>query len=357
MTRTGTSKEVGQGYPLNRLRKARAYHEAARLVCEHVDRVGDSDPVASNAALAAIAYGDAITAAYLGLVNQKDHSTAPKLLRDSLGNALPDSQDRLFRKLVGIKDEVQYGAKLGRAVTDPYVKAGKGPSAIKIHGMMSIVIGHAIEMELLPMKPLAGMHSPAEPVARRRFLSREELGAFWRHLHHVIATATPAQVLRARSARWIFAVAQRLGEASHIHVREIDFAQKRWTLPPERTKNKTTHVIPLTDWHIDLLGEPNADGYFFYKPSPYFREYAGIVCNEYCRGNQIDPPFHPHDARRTFTTLLGELKGTSEVPLDTRKRILNHKFNDVTAVHYDIYSYLDEKQHAMEMWRDLVLSL
>jgi hypothetical protein len=115
MTRTGTSKEVGPGHALNRFRKARAYHETARLACEHIDRLGDSDPIASNVALAAIAYADAITATYSGLVNQKDHATAAKLLRNSLGKSLPDSQLRLFVKLVGAKDEVQYGARPGRS--------------------------------------------------------------------------------------------------------------------------------------------------------------------------------------------------------------------------------------------------
>ena len=115
MTRTGTSKEVGPGFALDRLKKGRAYHEAARVCSEQIDRLGDSDPVASTAALAAIAYADAVTAAYSGRVNQKDHATAPKLLRDSLGKSLPDSQLNLFKKLIGIKDEVQYGARKGRS--------------------------------------------------------------------------------------------------------------------------------------------------------------------------------------------------------------------------------------------------
>ena len=115
MTRTGAFKTVGSGFALDRLRKGRAYHEATRVCSENIDRLRDSDPVASTAALAAIAYADAVTAAYSGRVNQKDHSTAPKFLRDSLGNSLPDNQLNNFKKLIGIKDEVQYGARKGRA--------------------------------------------------------------------------------------------------------------------------------------------------------------------------------------------------------------------------------------------------
>jgi hypothetical protein len=70
--------------------------------------------VASNAILSAIAYTDALTAAYGGRVNQQDHAAAVKLLRDTLGKSLPDAQERRLARLLGRKDEVQYGARQGR---------------------------------------------------------------------------------------------------------------------------------------------------------------------------------------------------------------------------------------------------
>ena len=60
---------------------------------------------------AAIAYADAVTAQTKGIVNKQDHQAAPRLLRDALGNRLPDRQDKFFRKLLGRKDEVNYGAR------------------------------------------------------------------------------------------------------------------------------------------------------------------------------------------------------------------------------------------------------
>lgn len=39
-----------------------------------------------------------------------EHSPA-RLLREVLGNRLPDKQERFFRKLLGRKDEVNYGAR------------------------------------------------------------------------------------------------------------------------------------------------------------------------------------------------------------------------------------------------------
>jgi hypothetical protein len=114
MTRTGAAKRVAASYALGRLRKAVAFHEVARIAAEQIERIGDPDPVLSNAILAAIAYTDAITAAFGGEVNSKDHAAAAKLLRDSLGAELPDAQERRLVRLLGSKDEVQYGARAGR---------------------------------------------------------------------------------------------------------------------------------------------------------------------------------------------------------------------------------------------------
>ena len=60
---------------------------------------------------AAIAYADAVTAKTKGVVNKQDHATAPRLLREALGNKLPDRQEKFFRRLLGRKDEVNYGAR------------------------------------------------------------------------------------------------------------------------------------------------------------------------------------------------------------------------------------------------------
>ncbi|MFC0387726.1 hypothetical protein [Muricoccus vinaceus] len=66
----------------------------------------------SNAILAVIAYTDAITIKAEGKINQKDHSTAPALLRSVLGRDLPDARFKDLQNLLSTKDEMQYGVKL-----------------------------------------------------------------------------------------------------------------------------------------------------------------------------------------------------------------------------------------------------
>lgn len=44
-------------------------------------------------------------------MNKQDHRRASTLLREVSGNRLRDKQQKFFRKLLGRKDEVNYGAR------------------------------------------------------------------------------------------------------------------------------------------------------------------------------------------------------------------------------------------------------
>jgi integrase len=57
----------------------------------------------------------------------------------------------------------------------------------------------------------------------------------------------------------------------------------------------------------------------------------------------------PHDLRRTARTGFSRLK----VPLDVKKKLLNHKLGGMDDV-YDMWEYLDEKKEALERWSALV---
>jgi hypothetical protein len=61
--------------------------------------------------LSAIAFGDSLTARRAQVVNQQDHAQALRLLRDVLGNLMPDGQERRYRRILSFKDEAHYGAR------------------------------------------------------------------------------------------------------------------------------------------------------------------------------------------------------------------------------------------------------
>lgn len=110
MSSQGSRKAVDATHASARLLQAREFHGSARTLVA----LGQSSSYNGAVALmvtSAIAYADAITAQARGVVNQKDHQTAPRLLREVLGSRLPDRHEKFFRRLLGRKDEVNYGAR------------------------------------------------------------------------------------------------------------------------------------------------------------------------------------------------------------------------------------------------------
>jgi hypothetical protein len=111
MTGKSPRKKVDALYWQGRLRVAQAYLEAAQQAHLLAEVGQDCNPVISQIVLAAIAFGDSLTAKRAQVVNQQDHAQAPRLLRDVLGNLLPDGQERRYRRILSFKDEVQYGIR------------------------------------------------------------------------------------------------------------------------------------------------------------------------------------------------------------------------------------------------------
>ncbi|HWR87735.1 MAG TPA: hypothetical protein VN277_04875 [Acidiferrobacterales bacterium] len=93
------------------MKAARDYHSASLDALTLAEPGQSCGPALSHAILAAIAYADAVTARKGQVVNQQDHRLAPRLLRDVLGNTLPDAQEKRYRRLLARKDEAQYGIR------------------------------------------------------------------------------------------------------------------------------------------------------------------------------------------------------------------------------------------------------
>ena len=111
MTRRSPRKQVDALYWQARLRAADEFLGAAQQALVLAEPGRNCNPIVSQIALAAIAYGDSLTAKRAQVINQQDHAVAPRLLRDVLRNNLPEAQERRYRRILGYKDEVQYGTK------------------------------------------------------------------------------------------------------------------------------------------------------------------------------------------------------------------------------------------------------
>lgn len=110
MTNKGPRRVATDGEWSGRLTQAREFHESARNLVTLAESKSYNGAI-TLMVIAAIGYADAITAKLKGVVNKQDHQAAPRLLREALGSSLPGKQEKFYRRLLGRKDEVNYGAR------------------------------------------------------------------------------------------------------------------------------------------------------------------------------------------------------------------------------------------------------
>ena len=110
MTNQGPRRAAADGEWSDRLTQARDFHESARTLVTLAENRSYNSAITLMVS-AAIGYADAVTAKLRGVVNKQSHQAAPRLLREVLGNSLPDKHEKFYRRLLGRKDEVNYGAR------------------------------------------------------------------------------------------------------------------------------------------------------------------------------------------------------------------------------------------------------
>lgn len=111
MTSKSPRKTVDALFWQGRLGAAKAFLLAARQGMALALPGQNANPIISQIVLAAIAYGDSLTAKRAQVINQQDHAAAPRLLRDVLRNTLPEAYEKRYRRILGVKDEAQYGPR------------------------------------------------------------------------------------------------------------------------------------------------------------------------------------------------------------------------------------------------------
>ena len=210
--------------------------------------------------------------------------------------------------------------------------------------------GRAIRFELQHNPVAAIKKTISRRLRGNRYLSRDEIRTIWH-----TDLLTPPMLL---ALKLLLATGQRVEEVLHAAWKEFDLIEKIWEIPGERrkTRGRTSepHIVPLTEFHIDLLTEiadTTQHEYYLFparggaNPRRYDALTHAVRVFVQASGMQS---FSPRDIRRTFKTVAGSLR----ISLEMRNRLQGHAMTDVGSVHYDRYGYLPEKREAMLAWTD-----
>jgi integrase len=246
----------------------------------------------------------------------------------------------------------QWGARPTGSITtadvlrlvDALVATGTPNTANRLLSLLNQVFTFAMRRSVIDRSPSAGIRRPHEPSKGRRILSTTELHAIW----HGFDGALP---LVARDAlRFQLLTAQRLGEVVGAEQGEFSMLDGVWQIPPERTKNGSAHIVPMSELAIEVVrhrlsGMPDSPWLFPSRRGTEAVRFSSVSSAIWkaCKG--IDWAFTSRDLRRTAATSMVRL-GASRVVVE---KVLNHS-DSRTISRYDWHAYDDEKRAALETW-------
>ena len=148
----------------------------------------------------------------------------------------------------------------------------------------------------------------------------------------------------------------RVSEISQSQVKEFNFSDKIWTIPPHNSKAGHQFYRPLTDKTIEILKELTKDkrheDYLFpnydFKPvSVTFHRRAQAAFQNWGMAHiqNYRSDWVLHDLRRTFRTNISRWISRLEVAELT----LGHVQSGIHAT-YDLYKYIDEMREGYVNW-------
>jgi integrase len=265
-----------------------------------------------------------------------------------------------------VRDLVKRDAVL---LLDRITARGSLVMANRIRDLGNQCFNFGIERDLIELNPFAGIRKPGgEEKHKERNLSADEIRAVWIALDS--ANIKMSRTVRL-ALKLILISAQRPGEvigAAWSEFGDLDSKNPVWRIPAERSKNGKPHVVPMSDFAVEILTElrkltkdrPRRH----IAPSVHSNLKADEPLSERAlsralRNNHDDEgnlfglePFTPHDLRRSAATGMTSL-GIARLHV---AKVLNHSDRDITAI-YDRHDYLPEKRAALQTWADHLRSI
>jgi integrase len=251
----------------------------------------------------------------------------------------------------------EWGKRKARQITrrdvirllDDIVDRGASIMANRTLAVIRKMFNFAVSRDIVPVSPCLSVRAPAPEQRRDRVLTTDEIRALWHGLEGAKMMAEGTKL----ALKLQLTTGQRKAEIVSARWDEIDFNDGGgwWTIPPEKSKNKMAHRVPLSPLALELLqAAKNLTGdspWVF--PSPQTdRHITPEAVDHALRRPGLEAlgfTFVPHDLRRTAASHMTGM-GISRLVVS---KLLNHVERGVTAV-YDRHSYDREKRQALEAW-------
>ncbi|WP_107928607.1 tyrosine-type recombinase/integrase [Neisseria animaloris] len=236
-----------------------------------------------------------------------------------------------------------------KAVIERIAARNATATAEKIRQWIAAVYGYAAMLEITdrnPAAPLRGFLAKAE-TRHLPTLPREELAEFYRRL--ILADIDPQNRIAVMLVMLVFVRSTEL-RGGQWH--EIDWQAKTWAIPAERMKLPRAHVIPLSDWTLELLqelhGHTGQTPYLF----PSRTKTAGFISeatlNRIIERLGYKGTATPHGFRSLASSVLNE----QDFNPDAIERQLAHVPKDKICAAYNRAEYWPHRVEMMQWYSD-----
>jgi integrase len=227
------------------------------------------------------------------------------------------------------------------------IEQGRGPVARnRVRSALSAFFAWAITEGLAQLNPVQGTAKADEGGSRERVLSNDEIAKLW-------------AALGANSfddiVRLLLLTGQRRNEIGHLQWSEIDLARKLIVLPPDRTKNKRKHELPLSRQALTIIERQPRRNF-----SPYlFSDVKGFKNWDAAKA-RLDQRLEIaewtlHDLRRTAATGMAELGVQPHVIECVLNHVSGHKAG--VAGIYNRSKLIEPMRSALQLWADHVTQI
>ena len=240
-----------------------------------------------------------------------------------------------------------------RNILDQIMGEGYNALANRTHTYLNSLFNWAAERDLIDEIPTTGIKAPGEKKSRERVLSADEIVAIWKALtpSENIETSMFEQIVKI-----LILTGQRRSEVGGMRWREIDFDKMMWTVPAIRTKNKRTHLVPLSPAVMEILSErkesSNSPLVFTTNGKTSFSGWSRSKQRTEKRAD-LNEHWILHDLRRTLVTHMNEELGIQPHVVEA---VVNHASGIQSGVAgvYNRAQYLDERKAALNAWADYI---
>ena len=229
------------------------------------------------------------------------------------------------------------------------IETGSGPvSRNRVRSSLSAFFTHCVKEGLLDINPVTGTAKADEGRSRERVLSDAELTT-------VLGALGADQF--SDIVRLLTLTAQRREEIAGLRWCEVDFERDLIVLPPDRTKNRREHAIPLSSQARAILErQPRTPGrdFVFGHGAGGFSGWSR--CKERLDQRVKLAEWRLHDLRRTAATVMADRLGVLPHIVEAA---LNHVSGHRAGVAgiYNRAKYESEMRDALQRWAEYVTKI